>query len=130
MTGLRRVLIKGEPYPIFFGMYGFARIMQKTGLKLGQVQTKLAAMQDFNDITGDDLIFLYEFMHAGFEVGAQMEGEEFPHSAVQLSALIPLQGDAIETIFEAFAESMPQAAEADQKKARRKPRKVKAKKSA
>lgn len=121
MEGLKRVLIQGKSYPVFFGMYGFAQIMRSTGLNFGQVLEKTTGFGDFEKLTGDDLMFLLELIHTGFLVGSKMEGEEFPLDTVQLSAHIPLSGPTIETVFQAFVESMPQANGAtDQKKAKAK----------
>lgn len=128
MKGLKRVSIQGEPYPVFFGMYGFARIMTKTGLKLHEVLQKTQEFADVTNITGENLMFLYDFMYAGFVTGSKVEKVEFPYSVEELSAYLSLTGKQVETVFEAFMETMPQLEEVDQKKVTAKPQKVKGKK--
>ena len=117
MEGLKRVSIRGKSYPVFYGMLGLSHVMKQTGIKnLDDVFSQVAGLQETDGITPENIDFLYEFIYAGFLFGAKYEGEELDLNLVQLSAHIPLNSAAINTIFEAFAESMPQMEE-DQKKA-------------
>lgn len=119
MTGLRSILINGKPYPVFYGMYGLALIMKKHKLDLAEVFVKIQSLVSEagkGKIGGDELIFLYDFILAGFEAGSSMEGKEFPYNAIQLSSLIHFDGPELEQIFSCFSETIPSIGEEDQKK--------------
>lgn len=127
MIGLRSILINGEAYPVFYGMYGLALIMEKNNLDLGGVFVKIQSLiskAGEGKIGGSDLIFMYDFIHAGFATGSMMENKTFPYNAIQLSGLIHFDGPELEDIFLCFSETMPHIKE-EQKKIPNQPKKRK-----
>jgi hypothetical protein len=128
MIGLKHVSINGQPYPVFYNTYGFALLMEKHDLSLGEVHEKIVKLSDIQAIKGEDLRFLYDFIYAGFIGGCKKEKIDFPYSAEDLMVEIGLLGGDLVTIFSAFSDSMPQVDPEGQKKVQKAPTRTRTRK--
>lgn len=117
MKRLKSFSINGEAYPISFDVYAITMIMEETKLSYGDLMRKLAALEDFQSSTAEDLRFVFKVIRMGFENACEDAGIEFNITDRQLMKTPGLMNEALLVLGADIRTYIHGIQEEDQKKA-------------
>ena len=105
------ITLDGNKMPVCFNMLAIGRLAKRAGISVGEVFKRFGSFskfEDMNNMMGEDLDFVYTLIHVGLEIGATVSEKDFKLNTDQVACLVGFDADIMLTVFNCFADSMPQ----------------------
>lgn len=111
--------IQGQTVPLFFGAMHLNQFCEEKGITLGEWQDKVGNIDFLNvsSLKGDDTFFLCDMIHTAMSLGHELDtGEKFPHSNLQIRALLMQEQEVFGEALIAMLNSWPKGEAKAEKK--------------
>lgn len=107
------ITLDSNKMPVCFNMLAISELAKRTGISIGDVFKRFGKFSEFDvdKMMGEDLEFVYHLIFIGLKIGGEVSEKPLTLNYYQVASLVGFNAEILQTVFECFAESMPQETE-------------------